>query len=281
MTCKRSDFRSGLEYRVAIQLEDLGYTYEYEKLRIKYYDSGEASRSCLFCDGKIPKGKHSTAKYCCIGCRKNHERVKRKKPKERVYCIKCGGKVPEEIRSDAKYCGDRCRDAVEKKRYCDKNPDYVARQRRLVREIRHMKEFGHTRYIENPMANSRDKYAQARSLGYRSMLEVCIAEDLESKGITFEYESLKIPYLKPESSYLADFELHNGIIIESKGMFVSTDRAKHLLIKKQHPELDIRFVFSNSSGKLYKGSKSTYASWCEKHGFLYSDKLVPECWLNE
>lgn len=116
---------------------------------------------------------------------------------------------------------------------------------------------------------------------FRSGLEYRVAIQLEDLGYTYEYEKLRIKYQRKPSTYTPDFELHNGIIIESKGRFVSTDRAKHLLIKKQHPELDIRFVFSNSSGKLYKGSKSTYASWCEKHGFLYSDKLVPECWLNE
>jgi len=56
---------------------------------------------------------------------------------------------------------------------------------------------------------------------------------------------------------------------------------KHLSIKKQHPSLDIRFVFSNSNAKLRKGSKSTYADWCQKHGFLYADKDVPDDWLKE
>ena len=42
------------------------------------------------------------------------------------------------------------------------------------------------------------------------------------------------------------------------------DRRKHLAIQKQHPELDIRFVFSNAQAKLYKGSKTRYSGWCEK-----------------
>ena len=75
--------------------------------------------------------------------------------------------------------------------------------------------------------------------------------------------------------------LSNGIIVESKGRFVTADRKKHLLIKKQHPTLDIRFVFSNSKAKINKGSKTTYGDWCDKHGFLYADKLIPEEWLYE
>jgi len=116
---------------------------------------------------------------------------------------------------------------------------------------------------------------------FRSGLEYRVAKELEDNGFTYEYEKLRIKYQRKPSTYTPDFELHNGIIIEGKGRFISSDRAKHLLIKEQRPELDIRFVFSNSSSKLYKGSNSTYASWCEKHGFLYADKLIPKGWLNE
>lgn len=69
--------------------------------------------------------------------------------------------------------------------------------------------------------------------------------------------------------------------METKGRFTATDRKKHLLVKAQRPDLDIRFVFSNSRAKLNKGSKTTYADWCNKHGFLYADKLIPTEWLDE
>jgi hypothetical protein len=54
-----------------------------------------------------------------------------------------------------------------------------------------------------------------------------------------------------------------------------------LLIKDQHPTTDIRFVFQNSKNKIRKGSKTTYADWCKKNGFQYSDKTIPMSWLNE
>jgi hypothetical protein len=116
---------------------------------------------------------------------------------------------------------------------------------------------------------------------FKSGLEYNIAKQLDSLGIAVEYEQLKVKYQRKVSTYTPDFELPNGIIIEGKGRFKPEDRAKHLLIKEQHPELDIRFVFSNSNSKLNKNSKTTYASWCEKHGFLYSDKVIPESWINE
>jgi len=100
-------------------------------------------------------------------------------------------------------------------------------------------------------------------------------------GVAYEYEQLKVKYQRRESTYTPDFELPNGIIIEAKGRFKSEDRSKHLRIKEQHPELDIRFVFSNSSNKLNKNSNTTYAGWCDKHGFKWSDKVIPKEWLNE
>jgi hypothetical protein len=119
--------------------------------------------------------------------------------------------------------------------------------------------------------------------GFRSGLEESIAEELTSKGVGFSFEELVIPYVKPEkpAKYTPDFVLENGIIIESKGRFLTEDRQKHLLVQKQHPELDIRFVFSNSKTKISKRSKTTYADWCIKNGFMYADKEIPDAWLKE
>lgn len=119
--------------------------------------------------------------------------------------------------------------------------------------------------------------------GFRSGLEEAIAEKLTSKGVGFTFEELVIPYVKPEkpAKYTPDFKLANGIIIESKGRFLTEDRQKHLLVKAQHPEHDIRFVFSNSKTKISKRSKTTYADWCIKNGFLYADKDIPDAWLKE
>lgn len=125
--------------------------------------------------------------------------------------------------------------------------------------------------------------AQARGIknGYRSGLEEKIAAQIESKGLQVDYETpeSRISYQKKPSTYTPDFVLPNGIIIESKGRFLASDRTKHLLIQKQYPEKDIRFVFSNSRQKLSKGAKSTYGEWCVKHGFKYADKLIPEEWF--
>lgn len=124
---------------------------------------------------------------------------------------------------------------------------------------------------------------RALANGYRSGLEDKIAAELKALGFVVKFETIKIPYTPPLKlrTYTPDFPLENGIIVESKGRFMTADRQKHKNIKAEHPDLDIRFVFSNSRTKLSKGSPTTYAMWCEKNGFLYADKSIPEEWLRE
>lgn len=117
--------------------------------------------------------------------------------------------------------------------------------------------------------------------GYRSGLEESVADAYVESGVAAHFEPIRIPYQKKPATYLVDFVQPNGIAVETKGRFLSQDRAKHLLIRKQHPELDIRFVFSNSRQKLSKNSKTTYAMWCDRHKFKYADRRVPQEWLDE
>lgn len=102
-------------------------------------------------------------------------------------------------------------------------------------------------------------------------------------GIRKTYEKYSVLYTIPESihRYTPDFVLPNGIIVEGKGIFEATDRKKHLLIREQHPNLDIRFVFSNAKTKIAQGSKTTVAQWCEKHGFKYASREIPMSWFKE
>lgn len=119
--------------------------------------------------------------------------------------------------------------------------------------------------------------------GFRSGLEGQNATHLKKLGVEVQYETLVIPYVSPAElhTYRPDFPLPNGILIETKGEFELADRKKHLLVKSQHPKLDIRFVFSNPNARIYKGSPTTYAHWCERHGFIYAKKLIPVEWLSE
>lgn len=120
--------------------------------------------------------------------------------------------------------------------------------------------------------------------GFKSGLEDLVADQLEGAKVPFTYEQHTIRYLVPvkKSRYTPDFVLeHNGIIVETKGRFVTADRQKMKLIKEQHPDLDIRFVFSNPRSRISKQSLTTYGDWCEKFGFQYATKLIPVEWFKE
>lgn len=122
--------------------------------------------------------------------------------------------------------------------------------------------------------------------GFRSGLEDKIAKQITDAGLECCYETDKIEYTVPErnAKYTPDFKLPKKggfFYVETKGIWDTADRQKHLLIKEQHPDIDIRFVFSNCNTKLYKGSKTTYAAYCEKYGFAYACKTIPDEWLAE
>lgn len=133
------------------------------------------------------------------------------------------------------------------------------------------------------MVRTFNHYQQKGADGFRSDLERAVALQITGMGGSFEYEKTRMTFVHPQrkSHYTPDFRLPNGIFIETKGRFLTADRKKHLLIKDQYPHVDIRFVFSRSATTISKQSKTTYAKWCEDHGFQYADKVIPREWLLE
>ena len=129
----------------------------------------------------------------------------------------------------------------------------------------------------------RQRYRGIRE-GYRSGLEERIASQLKASGVVYSYEKERLKYIPVPKHYTPDFILvgkNKKIYIETKGRFLAKDRTKHILVQEQYPDIDFRFIFSNSRQKLYKGSSTTYGRWCEKHGFVYAERNVPDIWLNE
>ena len=117
---------------------------------------------------------------------------------------------------------------------------------------------------------------------FKSKFESRISDELKDLGIDSNYESLTLEYIQTRK-YNPDFRLKgpNGeIIVEAKGLFDAEDRRKHLSVKEQHPQHDIRFVFY-ANQKLRKGAKSTYGEWCDRHGFKWAVKNIPKEWLQE
>lgn len=119
-------------------------------------------------------------------------------------------------------------------------------------------------------------------INVKSSLEASAVIMLTMANVEFKYEKKKIKYMPPPAkmkTYTPDFSLPNGILVEMKGVFTGKDRKKHLLIKKQHPDLDIRFVFSNPHEYLTGEKLKTYAEWCDLNGFIWADKTIPSDWL--
>ena len=122
----------------------------------------------------------------------------------------------------------------------------------------------------------------------KSGLEEAVYNYLQKVKVLFTYEGMKIVYFQPaiKKTYTPDFPIKKSFIVEAKGNFNSADRKKHKLIKLQHPNYDIRFIFSNSKTRIGKKSKTTYGKWCDLFGFKYhciqsTKQNFPRNWLKE
>jgi hypothetical protein len=130
------------------------------------------------------------------------------------------------------------------------------------------------------MAGFRRWMPKRTKSGFRSKTEEKFAGHLDELGVPYSYEKHTVKYKQKDASYKVDFDL-GKFIIEYKGQFTSEDRTKHLLIKSQHPSLDIRFVFDRASNYLNKNSDTTYSDWCDQYGFKWAEKIIPPEWLKE
>ena len=92
---------------------------------------------------------------------------------------------------------------------------------------------------------------------FRSRLERKVYElSIKGKIKGARYEAVRLPYTRV-CHYKPDWILPNNIVVEIKGRFTSTDRTKHLAIKQEHPDVDVRFVFDQDN-KLSKTSATRY-----------------------
>lgn len=114
----------------------------------------------------------------------------------------------------------------------------------------------------------------------RSGFESGFIADLNARGVKYEYEPDKVPYVI-EHNYIPDFRLSNGIYIETKGNLTVKDRVKTLAVIKQNKGIDLRFCFQRANNKLYRGSKTTYGEWCDKNEIKWCEGVIPQSWIDE
>lgn len=129
---------------------------------------------------------------------------------------------------------------------------------------------------------------------FRSGSELRVSKFLNDKGAKWKYEVLKYKYYTAskrqvicencgpvkaviEKTYLPDFFLSNGVVLEVKGRLTSADRTKMVAVKKQHPDLDVRLVFDYD--RKYNAAGDKYSDWAEKAGIPWCIKTIPDEWL--
>lgn len=71
--------------------------------------------------------------------------------------------------------------------------------------------------------------------------------------------------------YTPDFWLDSKTFIEVKGKLDLDTRKKMAQVRAQNPGMTMILVFGKPSNLLYRGSKTTYADWADKNGFLWCD----------
>ena len=123
---------------------------------------------------------------------------------------------------------------------------------------------------------------------YRNKWEEAFGNDLSKRKIPFTYESEKLTYTK---TYLVDFVITTKsgkkIYIETKGAFRHGDTTKYRAVKRDNPEIDLRFVFftdqrgKSSVDRRIAHTKITHGQWCDKNNFKYAIGTAPEEWLEE
>lgn len=108
----------------------------------------------------------------------------------------------------------------------------------------------------------------------RNKFEKKLEQQLRRSKCDYDYESERIPYTL-NGIYIPDFRLRLGskhiIYIEAKGYLRPEHKRKMVAVKRQHPELDIRFVF-------YRHVE-IYIKWADKHGFPWAIGSIPKEWL--
>lgn len=170
------------------------------------------------------------------------------------------------------------------------------------------------------MANPSNRHTSklARQLGYASGLEYKASLQLDKLERYYEYETkdCKFDYFTPVVNggvvdkegqarlildkgdqivqwrkYTCDFMIMKKdgtpMYIETKGYFKPKDRVKHKMLKKLHPNVDLRIIFEHD-GKVSKITR--YSQWCDKNGIDYhcltsankkEGDLIPQGWLKE
>ena len=122
---------------------------------------------------------------------------------------------------------------------------------------------------------------KAKSIKVRSKFEQKLKDQLDEMEVEYGYETKLFKYTT-EHKYRPDFVFPSlRLLIEAKGYFDSNDRSKSLHVRDciRDAGWELAFVFQRASNKLHTRSPTTYADWCDRHGFRWAEGKVPTEWL--
>lgn len=108
---------------------------------------------------------------------------------------------------------------------------------------------------------------------FKSKFESAVWKELRKHYTSCKYEPDKHEYIQPviHRKYIPDFKMGKNFYIEAKGKLDLATRQKMVWFKDSNPHITIVFLFMNAGNKITKRSKTTYAQWAEKNGFLWLD----------
>jgi hypothetical protein len=137
-------------------------------------------------------------------------------------------------------------------------------------------------------SSGNSKRVNALKHGYKSGLELTVADQIKSTEYDLKYETEILKYIVPEraAKYTPDFVFtkRNGelMFVETKGRWTSVDRLKMKHVLASNPGVDIRMVFQNPNQKISKASNTTYEAYALKLGIKHvAKKDIPAEWLME
>lgn len=147
------------------------------------------------------------------------------------------------------------------------------------------------------------RYKTARGETVRSRFEKIILDDLDARGVVYDYEPEQLAWYDKSLKYLVCEDckgtnvtktrwytpdafvyfpkdvLPMYFVLEIKGRLTVDDRTTLEGVKRAHPELDIRVLFMRDN-PIRPKSKTRYTDWARKAGFLcHVGTAVPEEWL--
>lgn len=131
---------------------------------------------------------------------------------------------------------------------------------------------------------------------HASFLEDDVIQNLEDRGIEYEYEPETIDYLRVvrgatcavcggkdvhvRRRYTPDLKI-GAFYVEVKGKLDSDTRSRMEAFLEGHPEIDLRFLFQRDNW-LTGRHKHKYSDWAKKLGIKYAiGTEVPQGWVDE